>query len=188
MSQRLIHLLPPYYASSKISAGILGAGERESDALVAFARDAFRQGNPLMATWGLDQWERDLYLSPAPAGSSHAARRARILPRLAAPPLITPEEMGRIAGQFTPSGWAEIAEYGREMRFEIIADLSAPFDHCSMYETVYEMRPKHLSFSITTSGGGGAVEVIGGGVGTTVVYTAQPRICGAYTCGGGVEL
>lgn len=146
MSQRLIFLIPPYYRKSKITNGILGAIESESDRRVDFALDVIKQGNPILATWGLTEWERQLKLSPVPEGTAVETRRARVLSRLNIPPLITPREMERIVAGFTSSRIAKVIEYGREKRFVIQVDIDELLDLRQMVEEVRVMRPKHLSF------------------------------------------
>lgn len=148
MSQRLIFLIPPYYRKSKITNGILGAIESESDRRVDFALDVIKQGNPILATWGLTEWERQLKLPPVPEGTVVETRRARVLTRLNIPPLITPKEMEKIAGEFTKTKQATVVEYGREKRFEVVVDIDDLLDYERLAESVFEMRPKHLSFSV----------------------------------------
>jgi Uncharacterised protein conserved in bacteria (DUF2313) len=148
MSQRLINLVPPYYKKSKIANGIFGAVEGESDQLVDFALDVIKQGNPILATWGLSEWENQLKLPPLPEGTPIETRRARVLARHNIPPLITPAEMEKIAGEFTRTKRATVVEYGREKRFEVVVEIDDLLDYERLVETVYEMRPKHLSFSV----------------------------------------
>lgn len=150
MSQRLIHLIPPYYKKSKVANGVLGAVETETDRLIEFALDVIRQGNPKLATWGLVEWENLMKLSPLPDSTPIEKRRARVLARMRTPPLITPLEMEKLAGEFTKSkSEVEVVEYGREKRFEVLVDADDLVDYEALHETVYEMRPKHLSFSVT---------------------------------------
>ncbi|WP_431809866.1 hypothetical protein [Brevibacillus agri] len=39
-------------------------------------------------------------------------------------------------------------EYGREKRFEVVVDIDDLLDYERLAESVFEMRPKHLSFSV----------------------------------------
>lgn len=124
----------------------MGAIESESDLRVDFALDVIKQGNPVLATWGLTEWERQLKLPPVPEGTAVETRRARVLSRINIPPLITPKEMERIVAGFTTSGIAKVIEYGREKRFVIQVDIDEILDLHQMVEEVRVMRPKHLSF------------------------------------------
>jgi hypothetical protein len=146
-SERLIYIIPPYYRKSKIAHGILGATERESDRLVAFALDVIRQGNPITATWGLSQWEEGLKLPAVPESTPLHVRTARVLARLRLPPVITPKEMEKIAGQFTQSKTAQVIEYGREKRFVIVMDIDDVIDLSYLIEAVKEAKPAHLIFA-----------------------------------------
>lgn len=151
MSQRLIFLIPPYYRKSKITNGILGAIESESDRRIDFALDVIKQGNPILATWGLTEWERQLKLPPVPEGTAVETRRTRVLSRLNIPPLITPQEMERIAAGYTTGGNVRVIEYGREKRFVIQVDIDELLDLYQMVQEVKVMRPKHLSFETRLS-------------------------------------
>jgi hypothetical protein len=186
MSQRLIHLIPPYYKKSKIVNGILGAVENETDRLVEFALDVIRQGNPILATWGLSEWEKQLKLPPLPEGTPIETRRARVVSRLNIPPLITPEEMERIAGEFTRTKRATVVEYGREKRFVVNIPLNDLIDLPELVETVHEMRPKHLSFSFEL-GSPGTVEHFTEAT-APLVYVSTYRECGTFNCGGDLRL
>ncbi len=146
MSQRLINLMPPYYKKSKIANGILGAIESESDRLVAFALDVIQQGNPRLASWGLEQWEKDMKLPPVPESTPIEQRRARVLSRFGTPPVVTPREMERLLAEFTHSRTAKVVEYGREKRFTFETGLNDTVDLVGMYAVAQEMKPKHLTF------------------------------------------
>ncbi|MGG1662875.1 putative phage tail protein [Brevibacillus sp. NRS-1366] len=147
MSQRLINLMPPYYKNSKIAKGIFGAIESESDGLVAFGLDVIQQGNPRLATWGIQQWETDMKLAAVPEATPIEQRRARVLSRMGTPPVVTPKEMERLLAEFTRSQKAKIVEYGREKRFSIEVGLNDLTDLAGMSSVAQEMKPKHLSFA-----------------------------------------
>jgi hypothetical protein len=148
-SERLIHIIPPYYRKSKIAHGILGATERESDRLVAFALDVIRQGNPITATWGLSQWEEELHLPAVPEGTPFHVRTARVLARLRLPPVITPKEMEKIAGEFTLSKKAEVIEYGRKKLFSVRVEIDDIISLIHMSEAIHEAKPTHLGFWVS---------------------------------------
>lgn len=176
MSQRLIHIVPPYYRKNKEANGIFGAVEGESERLIAFALDVIRQGNPKTATWGLNQWEKEVGLPVAPESVPLESQRAKVIARLNVPDVITPLAMQRMIRDYTKNKQAQIVEYGREKRFEIIADLDQIADFDGMSQMVYEMRPKHLSYSIS-----GRVET------NTIVISVSARqydieypICGEF--------
>lgn len=175
MSERLIHLMPKYYANSRIAKGIFAAVENESDLFVEAGRDVIRQANPLLATWGLDLWEKQLGVDTIP-GMSQGARRARILPKLNPPPLITPSEMARMAAEFTVSKRATVVEFGREKRFEVWIGANDFLDHGAMHQAVYDIRPKHLAFKIVAQVPTVNLEVTG----TVYAFEVEYLICGTF--------
>lgn len=149
MSTRLIYVIPHQYRKSKMTKAMFSAVEKEMERLINTAFDVIRQGNPQTATWSIPKWEEELKLPKLPDTTLTDVKRARILSRLGTPPVITPLEMARIAGQYTSLRRADLREYGREKRFEVIVEADGWIDHGNLAKEVKELRPKHLDYSVT---------------------------------------
>ena len=79
--KEMIRYLPRYYETSRVMKSILQVEGMEFDDLKAALDETLDQFFVRSATWGLDQWEKELGLAPA-QDQPNSERRDRIISRL----------------------------------------------------------------------------------------------------------
>ena len=147
MSNNLIrYFLPTLYKDDFLANVVLGAIKDSTDRFRDFAMDAFNQCCAGLATWGLDDWERELAITP-PENATLELRRAMVKAKLMRPPTMTPAQIVAIANCFVPKKDARLMPVTRPYTFRIVAPSPIPWIS-EMMDAVYEAKPAHLGMEM----------------------------------------
>lgn len=147
-SREMQDSMPTYYTESPEVIAIMDANATEIERKRAEAADLQAQLFVTTATWGLDDWERVLALSPRP-NSSLSARRNRIIARLNGTAPATVAYLTEVINAHVVNKSALIVEYNGEYRFEVVIPVDQLRDTGVIYREINEVKPAHLAFGIS---------------------------------------
>lgn len=108
----------PYFYDNGYTRPIIEAEQEERDTLLEEIKDTLRQCFVSTATWGLDYWERMLYL-PTNTGKTYEERRNIIYARMRATRTTTVEVVRQLASVFFNSENVIVTEYNDKYLFHI---------------------------------------------------------------------
>lgn len=139
-SQRLLDMLPPYFANLKQTRHIMNAQGERFDQVDKDVESLLDQGFIHTATWGLEMWEQQ-YLLPVGSGSVEA-RRNRIFEAKAR----ARGDLLQMLRLIEPTIEAEWNSWGIGITFKYNDQSVAAFE--SIVRVINEEKPAHLLFKL----------------------------------------
>ncbi|SHN73105.1 putative phage tail protein [Desulfitobacterium chlororespirans] len=141
--EQMLNLLPGYYATGE-SRAVLDAFGHELEEFRDGIWDVVNQFFVNTATWGLEQWEKELGLSSY-FGKPVAQRRSRIISKLRGVGTVTVKLIQKVAQSYD-SGLVTVADHPEEGYFVIkfIDTKGIPPDWEDLKEAIEEIKPAHL--------------------------------------------
>ena len=142
----LIDLVPSYHKSSKYTADILQAMDRQTEKLLNAKDDLLAQLNVRTATWGLELWEKALGIQ-IDATKPYPFRRSRIESKLRAQGITTKIMIKNVAESFS-NGVVDIIEHPELYLFDVkfIGTLGIPPNMDDLSAAIEEIKPAHLAY------------------------------------------
>ena len=140
------YLLPGYYKEGTEANTLLGAFENTVDLLKKYIFSAFSQTSAGTATWALDDWEKELGITPG-MNATDDLRRAVIKAKLMRPPTMTPAQIKAIANCFVPAKDADIVDPVAPYTFRIVLPSTVPWI-AEMIQQINEAKPAHLAMEV----------------------------------------
>ena len=146
MSDLIKYFLPTMYKDDAQANIIIGAFKDSKDRLKSFIIEAFNQCCVSLATWGLEDWEKELAITP-PENASIELRRALVKAKLMRPPIMTPAQIQAIANCFTPNKDAKVIDPVAPYVFKIVLPTIVEWLN-EMADAIDEAKPAHLAYTI----------------------------------------
>lgn len=140
------YLLPGYYKEGTEANTLLGSFENTVDLLKNYILSALSQTSAGTATWALDDWEKELGITPS-IGASNDLRRAVIKAKLMRPPTMTPAQIKAIANCFVQDKDAYVIDPVAPYTFRIVIPSDVPW-LSEMIQQIDEAKPSHLAMEI----------------------------------------
>lgn len=144
---QLIEYLPHYWSQIRDMVELQATLSEEVGQSWADHNDALRQWFVSSATWGLDDWEKELGLS-TDISMTPEWRREIIIAKLRGHGTLTKQKLIDIASAFS-GGEVDVKEYPSENRFvvQFIGVLGVPANMAGFVQTLEAIKPAHLSVS-----------------------------------------
>jgi len=144
---QLIEYLPHFWRQIRDMVELQAALSKEVGQSWADHNDAWRQWFVSTATWGLDDWEKELGLS-TDISMTPEWRREIIIAKLRGHGTLTKQKLIDIASAFS-GGEVDVKEYPAENRFvvQFIGILGVPANMGGFVQTLEAIKPAHLSVS-----------------------------------------
>ena len=150
MSDKLLqYLLPTLYKDDPQANLILGAAQDTTNRFKVLMGQAVNQLCAGLATWALEEWEKDLGITP-PEGATTELRRAMVRAKLMRPPTMTPAQIVAIANCFIPDKDAELMPTDRPYTFRLKLPSPIPWI-AEMIDSLSEAKPAHLAMEMEIS-------------------------------------
>lgn len=146
--RRMLGYVVPIYDFDRFALCIFQALGVEMDDAWQLVKEVRQQAFVQTATWGLRYWEQRCGL-PVNESLPVEERRRRILTWMLSEWPITRVRMEDIVRAYSGDPQAYIREIYDQYRFEVFFDLLTSFDLKQLFEVVDEVKPAHLSFSIS---------------------------------------
>lgn len=146
--RRMLGYVLPIYDFDRFVLTVFQINGMQVDDLQKWTRELRDQAFPQTATWGLRYFEQMLGL-PVNETQPIEERRRRILTWMLSEWPITRTRMEDIVRAYSGDQHAYIREIYDQYRFEVFFDLLTSFDLKQLFEVVDEVKPAHLSFSIS---------------------------------------
>jgi hypothetical protein len=139
----LMDYLPRYYQDSKAMMEIMKIDAAELESLNAATLDVFDQFFINKATWGLDNWEKILNITPS--DRSYAQRRSVIISRLRGTGVVTAALIKNVAESFL-NGEVQVTEVfsNYEILVKFIGTRGIPDDLEGLRKSIRDIVPAHL--------------------------------------------
>lgn len=144
---QLLEYLPHYWHQIRDMVELQATLSEEVGQSWAVHSDALRQWFVSSATWGLDDWEKELGLS-TDISMTPEWRREIIIAKLRGHGTLTKQKLIDIASAFS-GGEVDVKEYPQENRFvvQFIGVLGVPANMAGFIQTLEAIKPAHLSVS-----------------------------------------
>lgn len=146
-SLSLMKYLPPYWHEIQEMKELQKTAGEEIGNSKYWVDDLLKQCFIQTATWGLDQWERELGLATDP-NKSYGHRREVIWAKLRGAGTTTKAMIKNAAMAFS-GGEVDVQEYPTEYRFVVrfIGVKGIPPNMSGLIQTLNEIKPAHLSYT-----------------------------------------
>lgn len=157
--KQMLETVSPIYADNKTMLAIFQAIGQEGEMTDELIDDILLQLFPQTATWGLDLWEEALQI-PTNKSLDLTVRRSRILTKMQTRWPVTKGRMEAIINNFVTSKNAYIKELFHKYMFTINIPLTNKrIYYKELIETVNEVKPAHLSYTVEGIAGNNSIAV-----------------------------
>lgn len=157
IGNQMLKTVSPVYDHNKTMLAVFLSLGIESEMTNDLVEDILLQLYPQTATWGLDYWEDALNIQTNKA-LPYEERRAKVLSKMQTRWPITKGRLEDIINNFIASKSGYVEEIFNEYRFKINIPLTdKKVYYKELVETVNEIKPAHLSYSLEGIAGNNTV-------------------------------